>query len=423
MSTAKAVQIPPVTLDKSIDLTRSTVLLCILILSYEIYSIIYIPNVFYWKLALKIGLLYLCAIYSIFKINVTIISKHLFDISIIFLYMLFVFLSSINAVSRFYCLAQGAILLALLFFLFYVTCSTVGSGRYSFPNILVLIFTSAICLSLIAYLINPSLFATIEAGARRVHGIYGEPAKLGAICGINIGVAYFAIRNKTIKYLIIIISFVCLILTGFRTALIAVILTEVSLIFLSNKVKAVSKIAVSLILVIFVGGVFVLQQNILESGNRYLRSESIKNMSGRTSLWTKAIPIALSNPFGSGFCLGGTVLTEKNEEHNFLKRRGAAFTMFAHSAYYKATLHNGYIQALCDFGLVGFLFYVFIFLRGAWFVIRNRFNEKMLIFIFFFLFMSFSNLTESIVMSPTSTNSILFWFSWFMLMINSGNIS
>lgn len=421
--TVKSTYTQQVTLDRAIDLTISTILLCVLILSYEIYSIIYIPNTFYWKLTLKVVLLYLCAIYSIFKVNLNIITENLFDISIIFLYMFFVFLSSINAISRFYCLAQGAMLLALLFFLFYVSCSIVGSDRYSLPKILVLIFTSAICLSLAAYLISPSLSATIEAGAKRLHGIYGEPAKLGTICGINIGMAYFALTNKTIRSLIIIISFICLILTGFRTALIAVILTGVSLIFLSNKIETGPKIIFTVILVLFVGGVIVLQHNIIESQNRYLRSESIKNMSGRTSLWAKAIPIALSKPFGSGYCLGGTVLMEKNEGHRFLKRKGAEFTMFTHSAHYKATLHNGYIQALCDIGLMGFLFYVFIFFRGAWYAIKNRSNEGMMIFIFLFLFMSFSNLTESIVMSPTSTNVILFWLSWFMLMINSGNIS
>jgi O-antigen ligase len=147
--------------------------------------------------------------------------------------------------------------------------------------------------------------------------------------------------------------------------------------------------------------------------SRYARSESIENLSGRTNMWKAAIPKAVVKPLGYGFCLGGAVsgndvrLWNIKDDINLIGGASA-----------KHSLHSGYVQALCDLGLLGFLSYIAVFLFGIIKAVQLAIENRYLSNVYIFICLSIFNIAESSIMSPLSMN-VLFLLSLFVFSLSS----
>ncbi|MHC1743880.1 MAG: O-antigen ligase family protein [Syntrophobacteraceae bacterium] len=291
-----------------------------------------------------------------------------------------------------------------------------------FTRILCVYLTIVLIVSIVGYGVFFADSVYFQEGANRLHGVYGQPAQLAFSSTLNMGLAWIAFRNAPLRLAILALSITCLVLTGVRTFAAAVVVGLAAVVILHGSIPRYAKLAVCaglgfLLVVLALSGA---AETLLRSHNRYLRSESLTNFTGRTTLWKRAIPVALSKPFGSGFCLGGGALLEDPDGSKIVIRAGEDFDPLTHSSTYKSTLHNGYVQSLTDLGILGFLTYCLLFLRGllATFASRNRTHFSALIFIFYVI--ATGNMAESIVMSPTSTSSAMFWLVWFLLIRNEG---
>lgn len=280
--------------------------------------------------------------------------------------------------------------------------------------------TIVIVLSILGYALSFPHVVYFQEGANRLHGVYGQPAQLAFSCALNMGLTCIAFRNGILRSVILALSMACLVLTGVRTFAAAVVAGLAAVVILHASIPRHTKIVVcgalaSILVILALSGA---ADTLLHSRNRYLRSESIANFTGRTTLWKRAIPVALSKPLGSGFCLGGGALLEDPDDSKTVLRPNEEFDPLTHSTTYKSTLHNGYVQSLTDLGVLGFLTYCLLFARGilATFAHRNRMHFSALIFIFYVI--ATGNLGESIVMSPTSTSTAIFWLVWFLLIRN-----
>jgi len=91
--------------------------------------------------------------------------------------------------------------------------------------------------------------------------------------------------------------------------------------------------------------------------------------------------------------------------------------MFSYSANrgYKASLHSGYVQALADLGFAGFVLYTVLILMTLFASVALRHDKFTYPFSFICLYLAICNLSENVILSPTSSFTLFFWLSWFVL--------
>jgi len=368
-------------------------------------------------LILKVSMLFLCVSLAAAKLREGVIKLNHPDIIVIFLYTLTIFASAVYSVSPIYVLIYALLFIALQLFSIHIGYNIANNDYKKQLKTLNLILTVFIIISIIGYLLTYSPFFYFDVwGNRRVQGIYGEPSRLAQISGINILLSFFLIKKTIQKICIMTISFYGLFLAGNRSYMFAVIIISY-LLFLSNsKITLYNKsfITVGIILCFFT--VIFYPMILGERVQKYLRLESLQTLSGRTEMWHKTLPRALKQPFGAGYLLGGSVLVESTENKSILNKKNN-FSLLGKTGD-KSTLHNGYIQALCDVGPVGFILYIIIFLRGFFYAYKNFSFKDMRIYGCIFIFFSIVNLSATILVGPTTNNDLLFWVCWYAMAFN-----
>jgi len=146
-----------------------------------------------------------------------------FVLCIVFFFWLTILASTITSPNKFYTFIYSIIYIPVIIISYRAAIQYLDS-KINPLTIAPYIFSASIVISLVGYLVFND-FYTIEAGVKRLHGVFGEPAKLATICALNIGLLAYTNENahlKHLKYLLILLSFICLILTGTRAGLIAV---------------------------------------------------------------------------------------------------------------------------------------------------------------------------------------------------------
>lgn len=394
------------------------ILFYLLFLSYELY---YISSHFGGAkafLLLKVATLFLCASYSCLKIRGSLSGIGVFDAMLILLYLLMIFASSIFSISPLYVCIYGFMFLALQIFAMRVGSYIVVEKSYMQLKYLNLIFTILIVLSLAGYVFSFSGFFYRDVwGNLRVNGVFGEPSRLAQISALNIILSIFYLKKFPVQAGILVISFLALVLAGNRSYMLAILFIVYALALHNVKINAFMKVAVSVLLLFSISVALFINPGIFgEHVRRYLRLESIGTLSGRADMWMNSIPVALKKPLGEGFCLGGMTLVETSEKTTFSNIRSQHFDMFKKNIGAKGTVHNGYLQALFDLGLIGAALYVLIFLRGLFFAYKNLPSENMGPFICILVFFAIVNLSATILVSPTENNTLLFWVCWYILM-------
>jgi O-antigen ligase len=284
------------------------------------------------------------------------------------------------------------------------------------------LFTMITIVSIAGYLLHLPDFAVTDVwGHIRTSGLYARASKLAQIASINIILVYYFSKSKSFKIAMIAVSVLCLILTGSRTYLVPMVLLAFFFFYSKVALPSVFKIAVfSLIGVVVLSfGLFFLDRGSLTEKS-YVRAHSLGTLSGRTGMWAKSLPYVLQKPMGSGYGLGGVALFERAGETNAPKRLLSRsvldeFDMFRHGGI-KSSLHNGYLQAMADVGFVGFLLYIVIFARGAYFAVKTTRNTAIVgVSKCIFVLTAVSNMGENALIGPTESGAALFWMAWFVL--------
>ena len=403
-------------------------LFCLLIVSYEIYYMGNLPVKFHFPLLVfKVGVLFLCTVYSLLFLKLGKMTLKGLDVYILLFYLFCIFMSSIYAISSLYVLIYGTMFFSLQLFLFCLAKNIFMNDNYKILKVISVIFTLIIIVSVLGSFLSFPNFAYVDVwGSKRVQGLYVEPGKLAQISALNIIFTYFLFKQKVLKLIVISLCFLSLFLAGNRSYMIAIVLIMYALFLINFKVARPIKAVVSVILICAITLPVMLIDKSELSKFSYLRLHSLLSLSGRINVWRETLPIALIKPLGSGYCLGGTVIVEAFEKDKALVKKSKQFDMIATRKGVKTTLHNGYLQTLADLGPVGFFLYLMIFVRGITFAIKgahSRYRNEMGIFICIFVFFTIVNLSATAMISPTDTNTVLFWLSWFVLMINYNSSS
>ena len=371
-------------------------------------------------LALKLFALFVCAAYASLGLNKDIARCSNVDLYLLFFYLVLIFSSSIFSVSPIYVCVYGLIFVALLIFTTHIGAFIVENSAYELVKYLILMFTILITISLLGYIVSiKSFFYHDVWGNLRVQGVYGEPSRLAQVSAVNILLSLFYIRKRLIKATIIGMSFWGLVLAGNRSYMVGIVIIFYLVFLTKLKVRKWGFIAISFLFLVFVVSSAYLIPRVAPQGLRdYLRLESITSLSGRLDVWSKALPLAIEKPLGTGFQLGGSVLVEVDNGRNTLYKNANNFSLLGKTSGDKTTLHNGYIQALCNLGPIGFIVYLIIFLRGLFFVYKNWEYDHMRPFASIIVFFAIVNFSATILVGPTTSNSLLFWTCWFVLMFN-----
>lgn len=399
-------------------------LFLLLIISYEVYYTWIASSAFRPAfLAIKILLLFLCACVSLFSIKKLNLLVAAFDKWLLLMYMLFVFASATFSKSPFYVFVYSVMLLGLLFFALNVSAQIVLWEKKKILKSLCYILCVFIAISLIGNFLNLDKFYYFDVwGSRRVQGVYVEPAKLAQVSAISAIVAWFLIKKKIIKTMIIFCSVLAIYLAGNRSYMLAVLILSYLVIIRRLKIGMRGSLIIGLMSI----SIILMAVNIIGVTNLekipYLRFHSLDTLSGRSDLWNKSIEAATKRITGMGYTIGGSVLYEANNTNILSTSKNREFNFSESNAAGKQTLHNGYIQALCDLGPLGAICYIMVFLRGLFFAFKTRIIVLNDAISFLFLFFFLVNFSATILISPTEINTLIFWVSWFGLMLRYNHL-
>ena len=240
----------------------------------------------------------------------------------------------------------------------------------------------------------------------RFMGLWSQPNQMGGACMISYPVLFWKISNANSRtrwfiFFLILSTVILHILTGSRTTIIASALgTLIWLLVLKKPLKFVFVVGILAILVMLVMN---FRPSNLARGGGF---ESIKTFTGRTDIWMAALTLAKERPLvGYGFGVGGKVF----EDPRFYDPKLEFWSGTARSS-----LHNGYLSSVIGLGILGALFFYFLFVF-PFLRCRKEIKGRYKAFVITVLFMCFlSNLFETVVGSPSDVDGVILWILWAM---------
>ena len=259
-----------------------------------------------------------------------------------------------------------------------------------------------IIINLLVIIFIPSKAWWITA-PNRLQGVLSQPNSLGAesrdfffvlLWRSNIS------KSKTEKifvYSLTTILFAFVLLSGSRTSLITLIAGLLLWLVLNKKgIKIISFVLVSLFLLIIFP--YIEPSNMVRDDN-----SRTTLFTGREEFWSDALILISESPYlGYGFEVSGKVW----EDPRFYNPDE---TLWSGSA--KQSLHNGYISTIIGVGIPGFILFLFIIIvpliKLKWKSLTPEVDVVLIIFLIYII----SNFVESMI----GSGSILFWFSWTLI--------
>lgn len=250
-------------------------------------------------------------------------------------------------------------------------------------------------------------------GVSRLRGLFTNPEGLAGTAGLIWGLLIFSNKPNTSlgsKLFLSMIIIPALILSGCRTYWIACFASTSLLLFwikpfINFKWNVISFFpyiffclgAASMLLVFDIG-------NFAPLIEKHIRLESIDNLSGRTYVWGLALERFQERPIiGHGLGSGDDAF----KDNSSIKLQMLDRDTFQREA--RSTLHNGFIQALLDGGLVGFILYCIILAKAFYNILRCRRREYAapLYAITFFIVV---NMGQSSIMGAATYLGIMVWY-------------
>lgn len=385
------------------------IIITIIVVSIAIKDFIFINDVYLLRgisqgLSMAFGLLLL-----INNIKLTIVKKYY----ILFLYILTITISGILSNHIEYVLMQILSLVSILVFSIAI-CEHNENNIQILNNIVLVVLSVTVLASLILGVIAPNLaFSAFYEGDSvgnryRFHGIYPKSAMISTSAGILLGLACFKVKSRSIKIVIIACCITCLYLTGARTFWVASIFAVIVTTLIYNRKWIIYSILPLTLSIVFLVCYYISSEsdNMLGIANSAIRSDSLNNLSGRTVLWKKSIDGFKNRPLlGYGFTTGAESLIDSKKIKIFSSKK------YESRIYGRSTLHNGYLQAALDSGLIGLLLYISIIITSIVRLIKYDIDKKYSVIFYIIIFYAISNLGESVIGSTASFGGFFIWVS------------
>lgn len=295
-----------------------------------------------------------------------------------------------------------------LFFIAYVESSALDRDTFRWNIFTVGCAFLLVCVgSLVLLVARPQLVFEVTQEGNRFRGLFNEPAMMGAVSGLLVGLAAFGRFSWLIRIIGALAAIPCLYLTGSRTSwgAAAAGLLITGIIYLRQ--KRAWMIALAFVGVIGSLGLVILDVHLAsETQSKVIRSGSIGTLSGRTVLWELALEKYQDSPFfGYGFTTGSDALASDMGD-----RLSTAFGVADRSQQKAFSLHSGYIQAFLDSGALGGSLYLSILVLALWRLFRydqkRRHGAEMYCLVFF----SISNLTDTIIFGAAVFYEVFYWY-------------
>jgi O-antigen ligase len=238
----------------------------------------------------------------------------------------------------------------------------------------------------------------------RFRGLFSKPAMMGAASGILLGLSLFVPWRWGIRAVAFAAGLPCLLLTGSRTFWAASLLAVSAASFRHalRRGRYTWILVLMTVLIVCVGAVGLRAMSQKEA--KFLRQDSLDTLSGRTAIWAQALERYKEHPWlGYGFTTGGQVLNEEG------KRRTAVASRQSQTQG-SITLHNGYVQALLDSGIVGGVLYAGVIAFAlACFMRYDKVVEFGAEF-YSLLFLAVSNFGETVIFGAGVLHGVWFWY-------------
>ncbi len=273
-----------------------------------------------------------------------------------------------------------------------------------------------ICLgSLLLFKIAPTLAfdQTVERmvwdSPHRFKGLFGKPAGIAAASGILLGLCAFTKVHWLIRITGTVSSLLCLYLTLSRSFWVGSSVALLVTVFLYVKRKGLLLVAGVGGLLLVLATVTVLDTKIPGlNQSRSMRSDSLENLSGRTTLWTLALARFWDRPvLGYGYTVGHQAFLYSRKAKGD-DVAGDNVDLFRNETF---SLHNGYVQALLDSGGMGALFYSVIMGMTVWRIVRYDRLKAHAAALYSLMFLSIANIGETLVYTPATFHAAFYWYA------------
>ena len=295
-----------------------------------------------------------------------------------------------------------------LFFIAYIESSALDRDTFRRNLFAVALAFGLVCVASLVLLVSmPQLTFEVTPEGNRFRGVFNEPAMMGAVSGLLVGLAAFGKFPWLIRIIGALAAVPCLYLTGSRTSWGAAVagLSITGILYMRQKKLWVSALAFAGIVGVL--GMIAIDLRISsDAQSRALRSESLDTMSGRTVLWNLALKRYWDSPIlGYGFTTGSDALT---------KDMGAvlsnAFGVTDQKHQQSFSLHSGYVQALLDSGALGAGLYLIILFAALWSLVRKDTERVYGAELYCLVFFTISNITDTIIFGAAVFYEVFYWY-------------
>lgn len=295
-----------------------------------------------------------------------------------------------------------------LFFIAYVESSALDRDTFRWNLLTVGCVFLLVCVgSLVLLVARPQLAFEITPEGNRFRGLFNEPAMMGAVSGLLVGLAAFGRLSWLIRISGALAAIPCLYLTGSRTSwgAAAAGLLIIGIIYIRQ--KRAWMIALAFVGVIGILGLIIIDVHLAsETQSKVIRSGSVGTLSGRTVLWELALKKFQDSPLlGYGFTTGSDALASDMGD-----TLSTAFGVADRSQQKAFSLHSGYIQALLDSGVIGAGLYLAILGVALWRLFRYDQERHHGAEMYCLVFFSISNLTDTIIFGAAVFYEVFYWY-------------
>ena len=288
-----------------------------------------------------------------------------------------------------------SLIAACLLFIAYIENEPTVTGRIRLVENVMLSSCALICVaSLLAIKIKPDLVYHFDdfENIYRFRGFFSMPAMMGATASILFGVAMFRNGSWLYRMPLILVALATLYMTSSRTYWIAALGAMVIVVWWRSRSKNLVVISITIAAVIGLTAIQAVNISVSKkTAETTLRTDSLANLSGRTLAWQYAFESIQQRPLlGYGFATGDLAFTKAEKAT-------------------KLSLHNGYVQAMMDAGILGASFYIALIVTAIYRIYKSRQADLSAGF-YILLLLAIANLGESVMFTAAMYFSLLAWF-------------
>lgn len=276
--------------------------------------------------------------------------------------------------------AYNDIMLIAFGFLMFLTIKNIDLTISEIQKIMQLFFI-AVLMNVFYILYN----AFVLSSFLRMNGFFKNPNQAAEAIVIAILFVLFSLSKKRKKsYILLIFPMVAaLIFTGSRAAIVGLIVPIFIWYFIDNKKFLIRIVLTSIFGLLLLIGVETLTNNLnVDRLTQRFSSENIIDTggSGRIDIWKSGFNLAYDTMY-----LGVGTSQYRAYHHEYIRQIGNAYnTVLEHDL----GLHSDYVAMLVEYGILGFILYLYIIISLLRMIYKAGYKREMLSIMFFLILVS-----------------------------------